>query len=87
MIDTILSTFPSSSFFADSKKDLIDKLISKNNLLTLSVFGLKNKGKINQKKLELADIIKYLFQFLDNYFDCFMPHFKLEHIDFLWTLQ
>lgn len=53
LLDAILSTFPSSSFFADSKKDLLDKLISKNNLLNLAIFGLRNKQKISHNKLSL----------------------------------
>lgn len=64
IIDTILSTFPSTTFFSDSKKDLLDKLITKNNLLNLAIFGLKNKNKINQSKFTLTDIIKYLYEFL-----------------------
>jgi len=80
LIDTILLTFPISSFFGETRKDLLDKLLLKNNLLHLTIFGLKHKQKINQKKIPLAMTIKYLYDFLENYYDIFIPHIKIDHI-------
>lgn len=64
LIDIILATFPSSTFFSDTQKNLIDKLVSKNNLLNLAIFGLKHRQKINETKISLPDIIKFLYSFL-----------------------
>ena len=59
----------------------------KNNLLQLTIFGLKQKQKISQKKIPFATTIKYLYEFLENYYDIFIPYIRIDHIEFLWTLN
>ena len=61
IIDIILNTYPSTSFFGDTRKDILEKLILKNNLLTIAIMGLKNIDHINQNKLPLPTIHKHLY--------------------------
>jgi len=54
LIDYILSTYPTSAFFGENKKDLLEKLITKSNLVQLVIFGSKNKPKNYTSKLSLS---------------------------------
>lgn len=31
--------------------------------------------------------VKYLYEFLENYYDIFIPYIRIEHIDFMWNLN
>lgn len=49
--------------------------------------NLKNKKKPNESKLTFPEIIKILYDFIDNYYDTFVNRITIEHIEYLWSLD
>lgn len=45
------------------------------------------KGKVSQVKFTFAEITKWIYDFLDNYYDIIFSYIKINHIEFLWSLE
>lgn len=60
-------------------------MINKHNFLEKLLYGMK--GKVSQVKFTLTQIIKWIYDFLDNYYDFIFTYIKINHIEFLWSLE
>lgn len=78
VIDAIISTYPPTTYFEDSQREVIEKLSSKHNLVDKLILGLA--GKLPQGKFALADSVKAVYEFLQNYYECIIGLIRITHI-------